>query len=245
MNQDITRLYFALTNFCNRACELCSCHSDPSRGTFLSFEQFLDILKPHAHYEAQLEGGEPTIHPDFERMVQHCMNDQACDKVVLCTNAVVVPIQLRQGQVQEEESLVKVRQWLSQFQAKPFVLKPSINSHLIQHSRVHMQKMVLLAKAWDSMEWKEGSQLLYNVRRIPAPMTPDGEQWMVEQLKTLELYERCNDFFYQRYGKAKDEEDLAVPYIISNPVKFYLIAPDGKNFDTDLVGRADYMEKMQ
>lgn len=59
------------------------------------------------------------------------------------------------------------------------------------------------------------------------------------------LYELCNYFEYQRYGKVKDEDDLALPYIVSNPVKFYLIAPDGKNFGTDLIERANYMENMK
>lgn len=76
-------------------------------------------------------------------------------------------------------------------------------------------------------------------------MTEDGEQWIVQLLDDFNLKHLCNDFEYQRYGKGKNEEGLELPYIISNPVKFYLIAPDGENFGTDLIKRADYMENMK
>lgn len=242
---EITRYYFALTNFCNRSCELCSCHSDPSKTTNLTYEKFLEIVQSNKEYEAQLEGGEPTIHPDFDKMVKYLVNDSFCKKIILCTNAVVMPIVKKAGILYQEESLIKMKQWLMKFIEKPFVLKPSINSHLINHSKVHMEKMVLIKQAFESLPFKEGSQLTYNVRRIPIPMTEDGEEWIQKQLKTLNLYHLCNDFEYQRYGKGKDEEALDLPYIVSNPVKFFLIAPDGKNFGTDLIERANYMEDMK
>lgn len=240
----ITRYYFALTNLCNRACELCSCHSDPSRGTHLSFDKFKEILAGDHDYEAQLEGGEPTIHPEFWNMVSYVANDPRCKKIILCINAVKIPIsKLVRTDYAKSEELVK--KWFIPFQSKPFVLKPSVNSHLINHSTVHMEKMVIIRDAFLNIKWLEGSQLIYNVRRIPKPMTEDGEQWIVDDLKKLGLYDFCNDFEYQRYGKGKDEEDLALPFIVANPVKFHLISPDGKDFETDLIARADYMENMQ
>lgn len=239
---DIERYYFALTNFCNRSCELCSCHSDPTKTTNLDFERFKDNLKAD-YYEAQLEGGEPTIHPDFDRMVDYLIKDSRCQRIILCTNAATIPIAKRNGVVHEEESLEKIKQWFDKFNGKPFVLKPSINSHLISHSAVHWEKMALIKKAFES--GLVDGQLVFNVRRIPKPMTSDGEAWIIDKLKELGLYQYCNDFEYQRYGKGKLEEDLQLPYIIPNPVKFFLIAPDGKNFGTDLVARADYMENLK
>lgn len=241
----ITRYYFALTNFCNRSCELCSCHSDPTRTTNLSFEKFLEIIHSEKEYEAQLEGGEPTIHPDFDKMVEYLSNDPLCKKIILCTNAVTMPIVKKVGVLYEEESIEKMTHWLSKFLQKPFVLKPSVNSHLINHSSIHMEKMDIIQKAFSTMSFLEGSQLVYNVRRIPQPMSEDGETWITDRLKEMNLYHLCNDFEYQRYGKGKDEEGLELPYIVSNPVKFHLIAPDGKNFGTDLIKRADYMEDMK
>lgn len=242
---EITRYYFALTNFCNRSCELCSCHSDPTRTTNLSFDKFVEIVNSNKEYEAQLEGGEPTIHPDFERMVEYLVNDPLCKKIILCTNAVKMPLKKENGKLLEEESILLMKDWLNKFIKKPFILKPSINSHLIKHSSVHMEKMKVIKDAFEDMNFLEGSQLIYNVRRIPKPMTEDGEQWIVQLLDDFNLKHLCNDFEYQRYGKGKNEEGLELPYIISNPVKFYLIAPDGENFGTDLIKRADYMENMK
>lgn len=246
-NNNNVRFYFALTNFCNRSCELCSCHSDPTRKTNLSFEKFKEILNIKKAYEAQLEGGEPTVHPDFDKMVEFLVNDPYCKKIIVCTNAVLIPIDTSSenfGKEEDKKSIEKIKIWLNQFKLKPFVLKPSINSHLIKHSSIHMLKMSLIKEAWEQLTWKDESELVFNVRRIPKPMTSDGEQWIIDLLKEKKLYEYCNDFEYQRYGKAQDEEDLKIPYIVSNPMEFYLIAPDGKDFGKDLIARANYMEKM-
>ncbi len=241
------RYYFALTNFCNRSCELCSCHSNPSKTTNLSMNQFIEIIQqnPNQEYEAQLEGGEPTIHPNFQEMVQYIINDPLCKKVILCTNAVTMPIVLKNGEVLEEESIHQMMYWLSQFKNKIFILKPSINSHLIKHSKLHLKKMKIIQKAFEKINFLKGSQLIYNVRRIPKPLTKDGEDWIIQDLKNLEIYHLCNDFEYQRYGLAKNETDLKLPYIVENPITFFLIAPDGKNFGMDLIARADYMETMK
>lgn len=243
---ELTRFYFALTNFCNRACELCSCHSDPTRQTNLTMDQFKEILSTGVPYEAQLEGGEPTIHPDFEEMVAYVANDPLCHKIILCTNAVKMPLILDKKVIQHEETLQALYQWFDKFSNKPFVLKPSVNSHLIRHSTVHMMKMDMIHKAFTTYnKWKEGSELIYNVRRIPKPLSDDDELWITDLLKQMGLYDFCNDFLYQRYGKGKEEEALELPYVVSNPMKFHLIAPDGRDFNTDLIARANYMENMK
>ena len=240
-----TRYYFALTNFCNRACELCSCHSDPSKGTHMTFEQFTSICHTHPGevYEAQLEGGEPTIHADFWKMVDYLNQDPLCVKIILCTNAVTMPLVLKDGYVDEESSVEKTVAWIAKFK-KPFILKPSVNSHLIEHGKYHMKKMSLIKKAMDKSQNPLHS-LIYNVRRIPVPMTKDGDVWITDEMKSLGLYEYANDFEYQRYGKGKGEEGLTVPFVVQNPVRFYLLSPDGKNFQTDLIARADYMEGLK
>lgn len=241
---EITRYYFALTNFCNRSCELCSCHSDPYRKTNLDFDSFVKIVSSGVPYEAQLEGGEPTIHPDFWKMVDYLMNDEFCKKVILCTNAVMVPTKRKNKVIQHDESIVAIKNWLMNFIKKPFVLKPSVNSHLIRHSDIHMPKMKLIQEAFHDLPFLDGSQLIYNVRRIPKPLSEDDELWITDQLKEMNLYQYCNDFLYQRYGKAKDEDVLDLPFIANNAIKFFLISPDGKNFGTDLIGRANHMEDL-
>lgn len=252
-DENIIRFYFALTNFCNRACELCSCHSDPTKKTFLSFEQYKDIINngiieaqkegKTGHYETQLEGGEPTVHPEFLSMLNYSLEDEFCNRIIICTNAVKIPFDH-----DENKSIEKIKKWINMFSEKPFILKPSINSHLIKHSKIHMQKMIHIKKAWEEMiaenQLKEGSFLYFNVRRIPHPMTEDSETWITKMTEEMGLSKYCNNYEYQRYGKAKNEEFLKEPYIVSNHVKFNLIAPDGKDFGHDLISRAEYMENM-
>lgn len=241
---EIVRYYFALTNLCNRACELCSCHSDPYHKTNLPFEKFVEIVSSGEEYEAQLEGGEPTIHPDFDKIVSYLISDSLCKKIIVCTNAVLIPIFKEKNKIIKDKSINKIKDWLLKFKQKPFILKPSINSHLIKHSSIHMEKMVLIKKAFDEIDFLPGSQLIYNVRRLPIPITKDGEAWLVEELKEKNIYHLCNDFEYQRYGKGGEEKALALPYIIENPINFFLISPDGKNFGKDLIARANHMGEM-
>lgn len=226
----ITRFYFALTNFCNRSCELCCCYSDPHRSTFIPYPTYLNYLQQGKPYEVQLEGGEPTLHPDFAKMVAYASQDPLCTRIILCTNAVTLPMELE-----------KLHQWLDQFANKAFILKPSINSHLIRHYAKHMEKMKLIAQVFQTHKLLEGSKLTYNVRRIPKPLTNDGEDWITQSIRDAGIAHLCNNFEYQRYGKAANLEALMRPYIIENPVEFHLIAPDGKDFGTDLIARAEYM----
>lgn len=245
-NNDFVRIYFAITNFCNRACELCSCHSDPTKNTFLCFDDFKKTIKDKSngkYYESQIEGGEPTIAPDFWKMVNYNLDDNFCNKIILCTNAVKIPFSHNQ-----EQSIEKIEKWILKFSKKTFILKPSINSHLINHSKVHMKKCYHIMIAWNNLIekklLKEGSQLIFNVRIIPKPITNDGEQWIIDQINNYNLQNFCNIFEYQKYGKAENEDFLKEPFIVKNPVKFFLISPDNKNFNDNLIDRANHMKNM-
>lgn len=227
------RFYFALTNFCNRSCELCCCHSDPRHGTFLSFEVFERTIRCGEPYEAQMEGGEPLLHPDFDKMAGRLAEDPACLRVVLCTNATMLPW---------EGGVDGLAAWLARFSRKPFLLKPSINAHLLERDPRHLDRMGLLRAAFETIGWPEGSGLLFNVRRRPD--VEGGERWIVEELERRGLADISNDFVYQRLGKAEDEEGLDRPYVIPDPVRFSLISPDGIDFGCDLIARADHMKTL-
>jgi hypothetical protein len=237
------RHYFALTNLCNRACELCSCHSDPSRGTHLTFAGFERILSGPRPYEAQLEGGEPTIHKDFWKMVAYLQDDPKCTKVILCTNAVKVPCA---GTTPEyaARNVELAKEWLKPFLGKPFLLKPSYNEHLHRHDKRLLAKLVALRQAFAELPFKPGSGFAINLRRRPAPLAPDGDQFLIDLLQESGLWDCTQNFEFQRYGRGAEVEELALPFVIPNPVEFYLHAPDGLNFGTDLIARANHMERM-
>ncbi len=85
------RIYFALTNHCNRSCPWCSTCSSPASGTFLSLDGFQAAFPQEGDFQVQLEGGEPTIHPRFWDFVNLARDQPRCTRLVLCTNGVVLP----------------------------------------------------------------------------------------------------------------------------------------------------------
>lgn len=233
------RFYFALTNFCNRSCELCSCHSDPTKSTFIPFNKFKEILNCGQPYEAQLEGGEPLLHPEFWNMIDFLNEDEMCKRINLCTNAVLIDWNMdSEGNINKES----VKEWLLKFNKKPFLLKPSVNSHLIKRDVNHLNKMVTLREVFENISWKEGSFLQYNIRRDPRRKY--HEKWITEIMKNLRLDDISNDFLFQRIGRGEECEDLVRPYIIPDHVDFELISPDGKFFNFDLIERAKHMKNM-
>src|SRR5512135_1787640 len=85
------RVYFALTNCCNRECPWCSTCSSPRGRTWLSVANFIARLPAAGLFQVQLEGGEPTIHPQFFELVRIAREHPRCTHLVICTNGVVLP----------------------------------------------------------------------------------------------------------------------------------------------------------
>lgn len=80
-----------LTSSCNLACPMCYAGSGPG-GQHLSLSQCksaIDLLvRAERHAEVlQLSGGEPTLHPQFEDVLQYAV-DQPIDYVMINTNGV-------------------------------------------------------------------------------------------------------------------------------------------------------------
>src|SRR5438105_231878 len=115
------RLYFALTNHCNRSCPWCSTCSSPAGGTWLTLDDYASAFPDSGPFQVQLEGGEPTLHPDFWQFVERAQAHPRCTLLVLCTNGVVLPRQRD-----------KLRAWLLRL-GTPLTIKLSINHHLLDH----------------------------------------------------------------------------------------------------------------
>lgn len=86
-------LIFEITESCNLSCPTCFAGSSPQMTRTMSFEQFcekLDRLRANGKESAdlvQLSGGEPTIHPDVERMVDYAFA-QGVQKLYINTNGI-------------------------------------------------------------------------------------------------------------------------------------------------------------
>ncbi len=86
-------MMFEITARCNLTCPTCFAGSSPQETWEMSFAEFeskLDRLLDRGKGDAdmvQLSGGEPTIHPDLERMVSLCL-ERGVRKVYVNTNGV-------------------------------------------------------------------------------------------------------------------------------------------------------------
>jgi uncharacterized radical SAM superfamily Fe-S cluster-containing enzyme len=86
-------LIFEITERCNLTCPTCFAGSSPHLTWSMPFAEFaakLDALRASGKSDAdivQISGGEPTIHPELERIVAHCF-DRGVRKVYINTNGI-------------------------------------------------------------------------------------------------------------------------------------------------------------
>lgn len=178
--------------------------------------------------EVQFEGGEPLIHPRFYDMVKYAINTNRCDRVILTTNSSEIPYG-------------REKEWMKFITDNPntqFILKPSINYDLYSHQDRLFPKMSNILEISKDIP---NLTVLFNVRLDKT----ENDMMIKDTLDTLGLTPHSNIFYYQRYGFAKDVEKFDLPFIIPNPVDFYLISPDGVNFGTDLIARSEHMRNLK
>jgi MoaA/NifB/PqqE/SkfB family radical SAM enzyme len=187
----------------------------------------MERLPEKGLFQLQLEGGEPTIHPEFWDFVRIAREHPRCTHLVVCTNGVVLP--------RRREKLLA---WLTALGA-PLTIKISVNHHLIERDPGHVELVTVLR---DLMQELGGERLLVvNVRLRRG--TDNDDQWVREAVERAGLQPHSNVFFLQRYGFAADELGWDPP----SPVwsNFTLVNPDGKLYGPDLVRRSEGMRVLK
>lgn len=217
------RVYVALTNHCNRSCPWCSTCSSPGGKTFLSLDSFHAALPKSGRFQLQLEGGEPTIHPNFWEFVRAAREHPRCERLILCTNGVVLP---RQPE--------RVRLWLARLGA-PITLKISFNHHLVDHDAGLLDLCQILRD-----QFKESGadrMLVINVRLRQGYEEDDVR--IRRAIEAAGLLDHANLFFLEAYGFAKEESGWLPPRPVAD--NFTLVNPDGAIFGPDLIARSEGM----
>jgi hypothetical protein len=220
------RVYVALTNHCNRACPWCSTCSSPRGGTWLSLENFRATLPVEGFFQVQLEGGEPTVHPQFWDFVRVAREHPRCTHLVLCTNGVVLP-----------RTPAKLRAWVERLGA-PLTLKLSLNHHLLDHDAGLLQLAVWLR---DLVAELGGERLLVLNVRLRRGYADDDHR-VARLVEQAGLLPHANVFYLQRYGFAADEAGWELPAPVWDG--FTLVNPDGQVFGPDLLARSERMRAL-
>lgn len=217
------RVYVATTNHCNRSCPWCSTCSSPSGSTWISVPAYLASFPSSGEFEVQLEGGEPTIHPEFLELVGLARAQPRCVRLVIVTNGVVVP-----------RSREDLRAYLLELGA-PLTIKLSINHHLL--ARDH--ELLILATDMRELMHELGGdrELVLNVRLRPD--APDRDVWVTNAVRDAGLIELANVFYLQAYGFASTRTGWETPFLVGTD--FTLVTPDGHTHGTDLIARSEAM----
>lgn len=216
------RLYFAITNKCNRGCPWCSTCSKVRGRTFLLVERFRELLPAEGLFQVQLEGGEPLCHPDFWDFVEVARAHPGCHRLVLCTNGTLLPRRPRGLLV-----------WLEKL-GTPLTIKLSLNHFLLARDP-HLVQLATLLR--DLVGRNPERSLVINVRRRRG--IDDDDLAVVDLVERAGLMPFANVFFLQRYGNAARELDWEPPRLVWD--NFRLINPDGRVFGPDLVARSEAM----
>jgi MoaA/NifB/PqqE/SkfB family radical SAM enzyme len=220
------RVYVAVTNHCNRRCPWCSTCSTPNGRTFLNADAYRASFPAQGRFQIQLEGGEPTSHPRFLELVLLARAEPRCDRVVVCTNGVLVP-----------RSPAALRCWLEAL-GVPLTLKISVNHYLLAHD----SGLVALCVAMrDALANLGGDRLLVvNVRLRRG--AADDDRDVREAVEAAGLGPHANFFFLQAYGFAAGEPGWDPPRPVSD--RFTLVNPDGRILGPDLIARSEAMRRL-
>jgi hypothetical protein len=217
------RVYVAITNHCNRACPWCSTCSSPDGRTFLSLQSFRAALPESGQFQLQLEGGEPTIHPDFWEFVRAAREHPRCERLIICTNGVVLPRQPH-----------RLRLWLARL-GTPLTLKISFNHHLLDRDAGLLDLCRLLR---DQFTEPGADRLLVINVRLRRGCEEDDVR-VRRAIEATDLSNHANLFFLQAYGFAKEEPGWLPPSPVAD--NFTLVNPDGAIFGPDLIARSEGM----
>lgn len=111
-----TSVFIFLTRSCNLACSHCYVSAEPrlkNRMSLPVFRKTVDFLAAEGFDDVRLTGGEPTIHPDFEQMLDLLSNRDIVPRLI--TNGISLMKMRSPGEILDKIS----RCWISVYGISP------------------------------------------------------------------------------------------------------------------------------
>ncbi len=220
------RLYFVLTNHCNYSCPWCSMYSSPAGKTWMKLEDYRRVLGSQGRCEIQLEGGEPTLHPQFGEFVRLAREHEGCFRLVVCTNGSILP-----------RNKACLRAWLESL-GEDCVLKLSVNHYLLGRNPDLLRLAVLVRDILKEMGGRR--MLVLNVRLRKG--VEDDDARVIEAVRGASLLPQANVFYLRRYGLAARQTGWEAPVWAGH--NFTMINPDGRLFGPDFVVSSEAMRDL-
>ena len=220
------RLYFVLTNHCNYSCPWCSMYSSPAGNTWMKLEDYRRVIGGHGDCEIQLEGGEPTLHPQIGEFLRLGREYGGCRRLIVCTNGSVLP-----------RNKAGLTAWLESL-GEDCVLKLSVNHYLMERDAGLLQLAVL---ARDIFEERGGRRMLVVNVRIRRDVEEDDAR-VVEAVRQAGLMPHANIFHLRRYGLASPQTNWEAP--VWAGYNFTMVNPDGRLFGPDFVASSEAMREL-
>jgi MoaA/NifB/PqqE/SkfB family radical SAM enzyme len=220
------RLYFALTNHCNRACPWCSTCSSPKGNTWLSLDNYESTFPATGLFQVQLEGGEPTLHPNFWDFMHIARAHSRCAQIIICTNGVALP--------RPQDQL---KSWVESL-GTPLTIKLSINHYLLDHDK----GLITLATNLRNIFVELGKERLFVINVRLRRGYNDDDRHVKNAVESAGLLPYSNIFFLQRYGFASNEESWELPAPVWD--QFDLVNPDGTLYAQNLIARSEGMRAL-
>lgn len=195
----------------------------------MQFDMFYNILKNINNASIlQLEGGEPTTHPQFYLFLEYASIIENIKEIVIDTNAFNL-----------DEHIDKIVD-IATRNKKLITIKPSYNEYLKQTYNNHYIKFIdYLTNLISSCEFIQYIKFELNVRGYS-----NNELDNLKNDLSPKIVEISNFHLLNSYGRAKNSNlpDLQINNIFNN---WKCYASDGKCFDTDLKSRAEYEFKLK
>jgi MoaA/NifB/PqqE/SkfB family radical SAM enzyme len=178
-------------------------------------------------FQIQLEGGEPTVHPKFWDFVEFAKDHSRCERLVICTNGVLLP-----------RKVEELKEWIEQL-GESFTVKLSVNHYLLERDAGLIALAQELREIID--QTGNGAEFVVNVRLRKGGRYQDDRQ-IAQQIESAGLNPVSNIFFLQRYGFAAGEQEWDEPFLVGE--NFRMINPDGQVFGPDLKARSEGMRRL-
>lgn len=224
----MNKIYINITNRCNYSCPFCCMYSSPDGNIFMPFDKYKEIVDENIAslpdgLIIQLEGGEPTLHPNLFLFLEYAANLDGVDRIVVDTNGKTLDATV--------DKIIEI----AERNRKYITVKPSINTYLMSMDKGMLKRCDLLASACEFLEYFD---MEFNIRY----RNDNDLALLKEHLKDLlpRDYFRYSLHQFNAYGRMEGSTECPPIKITPTYDNWSIYSCDGICFGQDLEARSEH-----